>query len=605
MKWTICVLLFTLHVTSSWRVPLSGIKAKRESNATNALRSTSSSARVPLKLAQVAPLESNVSRVLPPIHIAPLKPNIHYYVASSSSPSTSRRSKSSYEVLLSTSCSLKMSSLNCDSIVKLRALPLSIEFPEFIEFVDFRNNRIAEIFTQTFAPGSRVKSLFLANNALSAISANTFVNLGNLTHLDLSHNRIINIDDYAFNGLQMLNVIDLGYNRIQNLSKTIFAQTDESKFHLKELRLNHNELKELNGDVFEYLFYIDALDLEDNIIEQLPEAIFNSNVRLRDLKLSMNHFQKVPTAALQSAKTVEILDLSSNRFRELTFNDFTLLTSLNRLRISRVNTLERIDDYTFSHLINLRTLNIEYNRKLRRISSKAFHFIKPSNSNTTEAIVCSDESCRNLQALDNSTVEEVSNNSIESDDGHMIKYSCDLIEISLRGNALITLHRDTLPWDKIKEVDLSDNPWRCDCHLQWFANLTYDERTEEQFLCKTPYKHFNQRVKLLTPDDFTCSLLQNDVFIVGGVLLMIILATGLTSIGFLINKLKIIPKIISYLRYPKQSNLSQQYSRVEAATATDFVVQFDKTQQLLSMKNVTKLPEIPNTPSTSQAVHFN
>lgn len=583
----ICILLITLQVASCWRVPLIGVKAKRESNVSTSVSRS------------LIPLEFPVLRVPSQIPSRKLTAPIYSTVLPSSSSASGSKRKSSFDILMSTACSQKSHSLNCDSIVKLRSLPLNIEFPAWIEFVDFRNNRIAEIVTETFSPGSRVKSLFLANNALSAISSNTFINLGNLTHLDLSHNRIISIDDYAFNGLQYLNVIDLGYNRIQNLSKTIFAQTVESKFYLRELRLNHNELKELNDDVFEYLFYIDALDLEDNIIDDLPEGIFNSNVRLRDLKLSMNHFQKVPTAALQSAKTVEILDLSSNRFRELTFNDFTLLTSLNRLRISRVNTLEKIDDYTFSHLINLRTLNIEYNRKLRRISSKAFHFIKPSNSNTTESVECADDSCSTYQAVDNSTSgEEVSTFHTDSDSGHMIKYSCDLIEISLRGNALITLHQDTLPWDKIKEVDLSDNPWRCDCHLQWFANLTYDERTEEQFICKTPYKHFNQRIKLLTHDDFTCSLLQNDVFIVGGVLLMIILATGLTSIGFLINKLKIIPKIITYIRHPKQSNLSQQYSRVEG-TQSDYVVQFDKSQQLLSMKNVLKAPDTHKTASSS------
>lgn len=468
----------------------------------------------------------------------------------------------------------------CDSL-KLTELPSGMSIPETIEFLDFRNNRIKKLLLGTFFAGPKIKSVFLANNALSHIRANTFANLTNLTHLDLSHNTIVHIEDYAFNGLQMLNVIDLGYNRLQNLSKQIFAQTD-GKFFLKELRLNHNELREFEYDAFHHLFYIDALDLEDNVIETLPENIFSLNTRLRDLKLSMNHFKNVPNLALRMAM-VEILDLSSNRFRELTYEDFKALKTISRLRISRVNSLEKIRDYAFADLINLRQLYIEYNRKLREISPKAFVSGKLISQNVTcnqaepgagceieaEEVEEEDEEEGDAQ------VQDVTLTNVTSYGRRKVKYAFDLTEISLKGNALTTLTKETLPWDRIEEIDLSDNPWRCDCHLNWIVNITVNERTDEQFICKKPYKHFNQRISDMTKYDFTCSLFENDVFIVGGVLLMIILATGLTSIGFLINKLKVIPKIVSYIQYPKRGNANQSYVRVDPSKDT-VTIQMEK-----------------------------
>jgi hypothetical protein len=122
----------------------------------------------------------------------------------------------------------------------------------------------------------------------------------------------------------------------------------------------------------------------------------------------------------------------------------------------------------------------------------------------------------------------------------------------------------------IQELDFSDNPWRCDCNLKWIVNMTVNERTEESYVCKQPYKHFNQRIKDMTEEDFSCSFFENDVFIVGGCLLIILTMTGLTSIGFLVAKLKIIPKIFSvFSPHPKSRSRAQagsSYCRVDPSS---------------------------------------
>ena len=442
-------------------------------------------------------------------------------------------SKSGLDILMKVKkCNTKFATLNCDSL-ELEDLPEAISFPDVIEFADFRNNKLSSLTSGAFYAGRKVKALYFANNGIYFIEASVFENLTSITHLDLSHNYLSTIPELAFSGLVQLNTIDLGYNKIKLLTKDVFLQP-KGNFFLKELRLNHNEMKELDEDLFTHLFHMDALDLEDNVLETLPDYIFEKNSRLRDLKLSMNHFKTVPSNALRSAKVLEILDLSSNRFKEISYQDFARLITLTRLRISRCLSLERIKEHAFQDVLNLRQLFIEYNRKLKEIHPKAF--------------------------LSNMTGDNL----------------CELTEVSLKGNALTTLSPESLPWKIINDLDFSDNPWRCDCHMKWLVNLTVNERTEENYICKQPYKHFNQRIKDMSPEDFSCSLLENDVFIVGGILLVVLTATGLTSIGFLIAKLKIVPKIFSVFSPRKTSNSTANYVRVDPHSEA-VVVEWERT----------------------------
>ena len=206
-----------------------------------------------------------------------------------------------YRVLMvEMKCSTKYGTLNCDSL-GFEEMPQATTIPEDVEFADFRNNRLSSLCGGIFYGGENVKALYFANNQIFHLEPNTFSNLSSITHLDLSHNYLVHIPVEAFNGMLQLNTIDLGYNKIMYLSRDVFLQT-KGPFFLKELRLNHNELRELDHDLFQHLFHMDALDLEDNVLEDLPDAIFVRNPRLRDLKLSMNHFKYVPTNALRSAK---------------------------------------------------------------------------------------------------------------------------------------------------------------------------------------------------------------------------------------------------------------------------------------------------------------
>lgn len=419
---------------------------------------------------------------------------------------TQVKSPVGYQKLLQTyNCNLGKpwnSTLNCDSKKLNDSLPDNINFPPHIEYVDFKNNKISELSSSNFRNGSKVRVMYFANNQIMSIENDTFKRMPNIETLDLSHNDLVRLNSNTFNGLNKLISIDLGYNRLIEFNHNLFWNR---RIPLRELRLNHNEIKELNEDSFSSLHNLDALDLEDNILSELPENLFMFNEKLRDLKLSMNRFYVVPNPALKGAKVLSILDLSSNRFKEFNYQDFESLTQVTKLRLSRITTLERINEHSFQDLVNLRLLYIEYNRKLTFIHPYAFH------SNNTEGPIC------------------------------------EITEISLKGNSLTTLSKDTLNWNDISDIDLSENPWKCDCHLRWIMDIVYNlnNATADVLHCKKPYKHFNQLIKSMSSSDFACSFFESDAIIVGAILLIVLSITGFISICIILVKFSVFEKVSS------------------------------------------------------------
>lgn len=411
------------------------------------------------------------------------------------------------KLLITFNCTLarpQNTTLNCDSKRLTDSLPDNIHFPPHIEYVDFKNNKITELSGSNFRNGSKVRVMYFANNHIMSIENDTFKRMPNIETLDLSHNDLVRLDSLTFNGLNKLISIDLGYNRLIQFNPNLFAN---KRIPLRELRLNHNEIKELNEESFSSLQNLDALDLEDNILSELPENLFMYNEKLRDLKLSMNRFVNVPNAALKGAKVLSILELSSNRFKELNYKHFESLTQVTKLRLSRITTLERINEHAFQDLVNLRLLYIEYNRKLTSIHPYAFH------SNNTEGPIC------------------------------------EITEISLKGNSLTTLSRETLNWVDIQDIDLSENPWKCDCHLRWITDImnNLNNATADVLHCKKPYKHFNQLIKSMSDTDFVCSFFESDAIIVGAILLIVLTLTGLFSICTILVKFDVFEKVSSLL----------------------------------------------------------
>lgn len=344
----------------------------------------------------------------------------------------------------------------------IRELMLNITFPSQVNTVIFNNNNLRGIKSGTFFGGDQLNELDISFNELDYLDVAPFENLTSLRVLDLSHNSIAFLHDDLFKGLTNLEKLYLGNNRISIFDSTTF----ESCKNLKILSLENNPILTLDEDAFVYLPALREIGLENTGLAALPDNVFKSNPRLIHINLAQNNLEMVPNLALKSAKAVQSLDLSSNRLKEIVYNDFKSLNTLSLIRLDKMSSLRAIKNHALQDLVSLQYFYCNYNEKLSEIHSTAF------TDRLTGAVV---------------DVQEV----------HLVK------------NSLTHLSFDLLNWKDVRIIELSRNPWDCDCNLKWLSNVSVKASEREHLRCQTPRRHYHHMIADINPDDFSCSLIWN------------------------------------------------------------------------------------------------
>ncbi len=136
-----------------------------------------------------------------------------------------------------------------------------------------------------------------------------------------------------------------------------------------------------------------VLDVSSNAINAIDDVTFVGLINLRDLILSRNSIDNIRTNSLRHLNKLERLYLSNNRMRSIDKNfvaelhnlavldlsansiasiDSTFLTSqsISYLKIES-GSVEKINDFAFGELPNLRTLRLKTNR-ISEIAEKSF-----------------------------------------------------------------------------------------------------------------------------------------------------------------------------------------------------------------------------------------
>lgn len=224
--------------------------------------------------------------------------------------------------------------------------------------------------------------------------------------LDLSNNQIGLIENGAFAELPLLAELDLSFNRLQSdmLTPQVFqGRYDATEYQpLKKLRvlnLSGNDLHKLDADVFEHMPALEELNLSENPfmaidpgteiaisqipklkrlnlantqLRKLPDHIFHAPRGLIEINLEGNLFDRIPDALI-FAINVDTLILDENPIMRIgsKSSKFPVLTKLQRLSISNMNSLERIENHALSNLENLVELNCTDNPRLTFIHSGA------------------------------------------------------------------------------------------------------------------------------------------------------------------------------------------------------------------------------------------
>lgn len=268
---------------------------------------------------------------------------------------------------------------------------------------------------ETLLRSTSLTDLDLSSCQLSQILPKTFSQLKNLVFISLSHNYLKTIPNDVFDGLEFLEELDLSYNVISKVDKNAFKMNRE----IAVLKLRGNPIEALNGINAQSM---EELDLSECKLRILMKESIEGMPELMNLNLSSNNLDVISSDAFVVVQEMKTLDLSYNKligplphdlFRynsdletliltgnkdlgtlvedpgfsgnhmpmsrlELADCGLTTITpgqlkgmqNLNVLNLSS-NSIQELDDLTFTHLTQLNSLDLS-NNKLTTLSSQLF-----------------------------------------------------------------------------------------------------------------------------------------------------------------------------------------------------------------------------------------
>lgn len=252
---------------------------------------------------------------------------------------------------------------------------------------------------------------------------------------------------------------------------------------LRELHLSSNQLRSLPAGLFQELPALRVLDLTNNLLETLPPAIASSRSPLQHLVLNGNRLGALNASWFQTMGGLEWLDVSNNQLRDLPPNCFGNLSSLQSLDLSH-NLLDQLTPDMLAGLPSLERLNLEGNR-LHTVAEHTFDLLPRLRYLFLQSNNLSALPTRLFGALGQLALLDLSNNSL----AHLAP--C----FSEQSLAL--------------ELDLSGNPWVCDCamlsFMQWATGRSLGFYGLQRTLCAAPESLRGQAVAAAAKEGLVAS----------------------------------------------------------------------------------------------------
>jgi len=313
----------------------------------------------------------------------------------------------------------------------------SFQFHPDLVSVDLSHNNLNYIQEKTFEAQKILIDLNLSNNQLTKISDLTFYGLETLEFLDLSQNQISELGNFSFEHLHKLKELNLNFNKITSITVNAFSGLN----HLSNLNLGHNNLYNVPSEPLSLIPSLIKLDISFNMITVLGDGSFSFLTQLRNLDLSDNPLQEDGYSgnSFMGLNHLSSLDLSGINASTLSEDIFKELSSLSELFLDR-NNIEYVSQQIFAHQRQLQVLSLSTNSRLTKIHPLAFQ----QNLYLTKIDLSSNKA---LSTLSKQLLENLPN----------------LSQLNVSGNSLASL---TLPnVTKWTSLDLSNNPWTCDCDM--------------------------------------------------------------------------------------------------------------------------------------------
>ncbi|KAK3082695.1 hypothetical protein FSP39_002810 [Pinctada imbricata] len=360
-----------------------------------------------------------------------------------------------------------------------------------------------------------------------SLSVGLFENLSsrNIDRLVLRSNEISRIPNSSLEGLQKLKIFDLSSNQIKDCEvefsrlyglEDLNLERNEVKScnvvnlpkNLKILRLGSNRLLDVplfcSSTKDPSLPYLEELVMSDNLISMLTESSFECIQSLTHLDLSMNEIRHFRPRVFLNLLNLEDLKLRKMKQRVIRIDDGAFsMPSVRKFyfdqNLYEFDTLKRARRASLSNCTKLELLDLSWNYMPK--FPPAVRYVLNGLINLKklylERVYWNEVPKDLFKMMPNIEEVDLSSNGITNlSRGHFLNES-KIVRMKLHNNRIAHVRSDTFPevfWKSIKIIDLSANPFACDCDLLWFRDLL--RKSKDQ---KITFKRYPLDYKCLIP----------------------------------------------------------------------------------------------------------
>ncbi|XP_015429015.1 PREDICTED: slit homolog 2 protein-like [Dufourea novaeangliae] len=304
----------------------------------------------------------------------------------------------------------------------------------------------------------------------------------NLQVLNVSHNKLLYIDDNAFNDrIPKLKILDLSWNKLSIVNETMLEHFKV----LENLTIANNPINDgIHENAFWNLKALRYLNLSNVSSTYFSLEFFKTLTNLSTLDLSENPVKTIPTLPnsleeldLSNTQITQLQNLILPKLRELKLNNMPLLRELLFNDLENLNSLETLTLTGSKKLVHLRVLNYDA-RLLPRLQS-----------------------------------------------------------LSINDCGLKTLDSTLLPIIKKTQIlKLDNNPWNCDCKMQWITMLNATKSLSRDIKCLTPQRHLDKRLSEVPKYEVECESESSVFYLVLWACILLLIVALILAAGFFLLK---------------------------------------------------------------------